>query len=198
MARRGWLAIEKRRPTSLDPNPRVLSPLRSQPCGTGVETKIRGLLKRLRNRLGRRDLRDRVQRALTLRPRGAVRMDRLELGTMRTTMRVDWIARDTHPWDRGLDAQIIEQRLAQQCLEDVDAAIRRLFREITEVDAFEVRVFREWGSSPLLEGLVERSEVATVRHSSPAMRLKSLGIKFQLSEWRLEPLLCDGEGIGAT
>jgi len=103
-------------------------------------------------------------------------------------MRVEWTAREIHPWDRGLDRQLREQLFAQQCLRDVDAAVNRIFDEVPEIDALEVHVLHD--GSPLLEGLVRKTDLASLRHGSPRMNLKSLGIRFQMSNGRLEPLSC--------
>ena len=121
--------------------------------------------------------------------RGAVRgLDALELRDLHATMRVEWIARELHPWERARDPRVAGQLFAQQCLRDVDAAIARLFDQLPEVDALEIRVLREVGGLVLFEGLVERHEPALVQHLSPRMKLKSIGVRFHMSDGRLEPL----------
>jgi hypothetical protein len=84
-------------------------------------------------------------------------------------------------------------------LEDVDAAITRLFEQLPEADTLEVRVLREGDNQLLFHGRVERAEIAMASHSSPFMKLKSLGIKFRISNWQLEPLLAfEDDGVGAN
>jgi hypothetical protein len=157
------------------------------------------LLQKLYHRSRTNSLRKRVSRALALHRRGEVRADGLELRNMQTTMRVEWIARDVHPWDRQIGRRLKERLFARQCIEDVDAAITRLFEQLPEVDVLEVRVFRDGGGLLLFHGRVERTEAATASHSSSLMKLKSLGIKFQVSNWRLEPLLAfKDDEVGAN
>jgi hypothetical protein len=118
---------------------------------------------------------------------------------MQTTMRVEWVAREIHPWDGHIASRLRERLFARQSLEDVDAAITRLFDQLPEADALEVRVLREGDNQLLFHGRVERAEVAMASHSSPLMKLKSLGIRFQFSNWQLEPLLAfKDDGVGAN
>jgi hypothetical protein len=118
---------------------------------------------------------------------------------MQTTMRVEWVAREIHPWDRHIANRLRERLFARQSLEDVDAAITRLFEQLPEADTLEVRVLREGDNQLLFHGRVERAEVAVASHSSSLMKLKSLGIKFRISNWQLEPLLAfEDDGVGAN
>jgi hypothetical protein len=156
-------------------------------------------LQKLHRRLKPKSLRKRVNRALALHRRGEVRADGLELRNMKTTIRVEWVAREIHPWDRQIASRLKERLFARQSLEDVDAAITRLFEQLPEADAFEVRVLREGDNRLLFHGRVERADVAVASHSSPLMKLNSLGIKFQVSNWQLEPLLAfKDDGVGAN
>jgi hypothetical protein len=64
-----------------------------------------------------------VVHALALTPRGAVPKDVLAIKSLVVGLRVEWFARDVHPWDRDLPERRKAELFAQQCLEDVDAAI---------------------------------------------------------------------------
>jgi hypothetical protein len=163
------------------------------------DTMILRLLQKLHYRSKVTSLRRRVDRALALHRRGEVRTDGLELRNMQTTMRVEWVAREIHPWDRHIASRLRERLFTRQSLEDVDAAITRLFDQLPEADALEVRVLRDGDNQLLFHGRVERAEVAMASHSSPLMKLKSLGIKFRISNWQLEPLLAlEDDGVGAN
>ncbi len=130
----------------------------------------------------------RVQGALALRPRAAMRSDRLELTAIKTTMRLEWVARDIHPWDRWTQQPQAERLFARQCLADAEAAIMRLFDQMPEVDEIDLSVLRRPTEPPLLTGIVNRRDLELSRRGSPAMKLKTLGLKFRMYDSRLEPL----------
>jgi len=130
----------------------------------------------------------RVRKALALNRRREARADGLELKRLQTTLLVEWIARAVHPWDRHRAAMSVQKLYTTQCLEDAQAAIRRLFDEIPDVDAIEVRVFSLASQPPVLAGVVHRTDLRRAIHNSPGMNLKSLGVRFMLSDWRLDPL----------
>jgi hypothetical protein len=133
-------------------------------------------------------LKSRVLRALALHRRGEVRPDGLELKAMSTTMRIEWFAREIHPWERGSDPVGRDRLFAEQCLRDVEAAISRLFQEIPELDALEVRVFHHGSAYPLMAGIVNKGDLMPPGPGSPGMKLKTLGVTFKMSNWQLEPL----------
>ena len=81
-----------------------------------------------------------VVRALALRPRGGIANDVLALRKLSIGLHLEWLARDIHPWDRDLPEGSRAELFVQQCLEDVDAAIPRLFHRLPEVDVIEVDV----------------------------------------------------------
>jgi hypothetical protein len=142
------------------------------------------------------DVPTRVRHALALHRRGEARTDGLELRGIRTTMHLEWRARDVHPWDRNINRARREQLFTQQCLEDTADAIVRLFSEIPELGSLEIRVFRELADAPLLTGVIIRSKLEFPRRAAPAMWLKTHGVKFHMSGWRLEPLAAaDHEGV---
>lgn len=129
-----------------------------------------------------------VERALALHRRGEARSDGLQLTLAKTTLRVEWLARDVHPWDRGLPAVQSERLFAEQCLADTDAAISRLFAEIPVLDAIEVRVRRQPSQPPLLAGIVHRKDLREPSPRSTSMRLRSLGLMFRMVDLQLEQI----------
>lgn len=134
-------------------------------------------------------LKGRVLCALALHRRGEVRADGLELKAMSTNIRIEWIARDIHPWDRGWDRACRERLFADQCLRDADAVIHRLFEKIPELDTLELRVFYRGLANPLLAGMVKKSDlIPKEERGALGMKLKTLGVTFKMSNWQLEPL----------
>jgi hypothetical protein len=134
----------------------------------------------------------RVQRAIALHRRGEARTDGLRLIALSTTMRVEWVARDIHPRDRKFRRERAQRLFSQQCLDDTDAAIGRLFEEMPDLDILEIRVLREACGPPLLAGVINRDQVKPVTNLAPGMKLKTLGIRFQIVNWQLEPLSARG------
>src|SRR5580700_11852234 len=116
-------------------------------------------------------LKSRVLRALALHRRGEVRPDGLELKAMSTTMRIEWFARDIHPWEPVVDPARRERLFAEQCLRDVDATITRLFQEIPELDALEVRVFHHDSAFPLMAGIVNKGDLIPPGRGALGMKL---------------------------
>src|SRR5260370_12221934 len=68
-----------------------------------------------------------VERALSLNQRGEVRADGLQLTATKLTLRIDWLAREIHPWDRALPAAQAQRLPTQQCLDHSHPAITTLF-----------------------------------------------------------------------
>jgi hypothetical protein len=130
----------------------------------------------------------RVRKALALNRRHEARSDGLELKHLETTLVVEWIAREVHPWERFGTAMSMQKLYTTQCLQDTQAAIARLFAAIPEAEAIEVRVFSAASQPPILAGTVHRKDLKRAVYKSLGMNLKSLGISFRLSDWRLEPL----------
>jgi hypothetical protein len=134
------------------------------------------------------NIRRRVAHALALKPRGAVRDDVLAIKHLAVGLRVEWFARDTHPWDRDLPERRQAELFAQQCLEDVDAAIPRLFKGLPEIEVLEISVLERNSQSRIITGVVHRSDFAGCLDSSLGMRLKTIGLNYQCSGLRLEPI----------
>ena len=128
-----------------------------------------------------------IERALALHRRGEARADGLRLTSAKTTLHIEWLARDVHPWDRGLPLDQTERLFSQQCLADANAAISRLFAEVPVLDAIEVLVRRDPSQAPLMAGVVKRSDLYRSAGASIAMRLRSLGLKFRMHNMQLEP-----------
>ena len=128
-----------------------------------------------------------VERALALNQRGEVRSDGLQMTSAKTTLRIDWLARAIHPWDRDLPPERAERLFSQQCLDDANAAISRLFAEIPVLDSIEVRVRRDISRPPILVGTVYRRDSLTTNdYASTGMRLRAIGLSFRMSNLCLE------------
>ena len=127
-----------------------------------------------------------VERALSLNQRGEVRSDGLQLTSAKLTLRIDWLAREIHPWDRNLPAQQAERLLTQQCLDDADAAITRLFAEIPVLDTIELCVRRDISRPPILRGTIHRDSLRGNHYASTGMRLRAIGLSFRLNNLCLE------------
>ncbi|MGO9058702.1 MAG: hypothetical protein ACLQU2_15130 [Candidatus Binataceae bacterium] len=127
-----------------------------------------------------------LDRAMALRRRGGIRADGLRVTAARTTLHIEWVAREIHPWDRDLTEDDAERRFTQQCLDDTDAAISRIFNEIPVLDTIEVCVRRGITGPPLLTGTVQRDSLRTSDHVSTGMRLRELGVRFRMNNLRLE------------
>ena len=82
-----------------------------------------------------------VTRALALPPRGGVSRDVLQLQNASTHMQLAWSARPVHPWDRHLPMDDREEAFADQCLQDVDMAIARLFAAFDMLASLDIAVF---------------------------------------------------------
>src|SRR5262249_12666070 len=122
-----------------------------------------------------------VERALALHKRGAARSDGLRLTSARTVLSIEWLARSIHPWDRDLPALQAERVFTQQCLDDTSAALTRLFEEIPMLDAIEVHVGRVPSHPPILFGTVRRDCLKNNDCGSIAMKLRTLGLSFQMT-----------------
>jgi hypothetical protein len=130
----------------------------------------------------------RVEQALALRPRGAVYNDVLAVQRLAVLLRVEWFARDVHPWDYDLPERRRSELFAQQCLEDVDAAIPRLFDQLPEIDTLEIRVLERESKAQIITGIVHRRDLIAPVSSSLGMRLKTIGVHYQRPNLILEPI----------
>jgi hypothetical protein len=145
-------------------------------------------LKKFANYLAQQRLRRKVLGALEVNRRAGVRNDGLSLKRMRNRLEVEWQAREIHPWDQGLPPERAAQRFVQQCLEDVDAAISRLFATLPDTDEIVLRVLDPASGDPIVAGTVARADAAGARAGSIGMKLKSLGLVYRLANWQFESL----------
>jgi hypothetical protein len=136
-----------------------------------------------------------VRKVLALKRHRQGRSDGLRLKRLKTisqaektTLHVEWIARAIHPWDRNRPPQSLQKLYTQQSLEDAQTAIHNLFDEIADVEAIAVRVFSSASEPPVMAGIVRREDLRRSIYDSPGMNLKTLGVSFNLNDWRLEPL----------
>jgi hypothetical protein len=130
----------------------------------------------------------RTRHALALKPRGGIRNDVLVINRLAMSVHVEWFARDVHPWDSDLPERRKAELFAQQCLEDVDAAIPRLFEQLPEIDVLEIEVLERASKNKIIGGVVHRSDLGAQVGSSLGMRLKTIGINYRCEDLRLEPI----------
>ncbi|MGD0118728.1 MAG: hypothetical protein ABSD30_11730 [Candidatus Binatus sp.] len=150
---------------------------------------ITRFLRKQKARLRARWLRGSIDKALRL-SRYEVRGDRLMLEGRSFRLAVTWRARHIHPWDYDLPPDTKELKLVDQTFADTFAALDRLFTALPEVDVIDIRVMEPDSRShgTLLKGIVSREDFKTYQMPSPTMRLRLLGINYNLVNSRLEPI----------
>jgi hypothetical protein len=131
-----------------------------------------------------------VRRALALRPRGAIPHDVLILSSLILAgrcLKLEWRARDIHPWDCDLPLTEQAELFSEQALQDTDAALIRLFQGLAEIEQIEFQVLKPDGfGDVILAGVVDRERVlAPELQLSLRMRLLNLGITYQTVDNRL-------------
>jgi hypothetical protein len=126
--------------------------------------------------------------ALALHRHGEARPDGLSLIDYSMKLTVRWRARDIHPWDRDLPDEQIALRLVDQNLHDAEDAVERIFRAFPEANALELNVFESDPESNrvIMSGLVMRSDLKRCTAASIGMRLRMLGISYQLVNHHFE------------
>ena len=145
-------------------------------------------VKRFLNYLTQQRLRRKVIGALEVNRRAGVRNDGLSLKRMSNRLEVEWQARGIHPWDLGLPPEREAQKFVEQCLEDVDAALSRLFETLPDTDEIELRVLDPTSAKPIVAGTVTRAQAVTASAGSVGMKLNSLGLVYRLANWQFESL----------
>jgi hypothetical protein len=105
---------------------------------------------------------------------------------IRSARVIEWHARGVHPWDRDLPAGQAAERFAQQCFEDVDAAIGRLFSALPQVDEIGLKVIHTATGEPIMQGTVTRQDAGHTKAASVRMKLTFIGISYRLSGSHLE------------
>ena len=91
-------------------------------------------------------------------------------------------------WDQGLPPERAAQKFVEQCLEDVDAAISRLFATLPDTDEIVLRVLDPTSGDPIVAGTVTRAEAVAAAAGSVGMKLKSMGLVYRLVNWQFESL----------
>ena len=159
-----------------------------------AESQVRALqltarfLQRVRHSRGR--LSRPVTKALALTPRGFIPNDVPSLRELSGQLRVVWHARRIAPWDLHLPSARQAVLFSDLTMRDTDAAIRRLFEELPEIHSLEVQVLEPVPAHrPLIAGTVLRDEaLAVISLTSPGMRLKMMGVRYDLTDGQLNPL----------
>jgi len=130
-----------------------------------------------------------VARALRLRSRGGVHKDTaLRIQTLSARLQIVCCARKLHPWDEDLPEEKRNELFAQQCLEDVDQGVTRLFQQLPAVDEVDLTVVTPDGTAKIITGVVHREDFLHANQSSAGMRLMSKGLRYRFRGYRLEPL----------
>jgi hypothetical protein len=151
---------------------------------------ITRFLRKRKARLWARWLRDSIDKALALN-RYDVRRDRLSLMATSFRLTIAWRARHVHPWDRDLKEDKRATRLVDQTFADTIAALEELFITLPEVDVIDLKVLEadEKSDGILMSGSVSRNEFETWHPSSIPMRLRLLGVSYNLVDKHFEPLV---------
>jgi hypothetical protein len=128
-----------------------------------------------------------VRRALALRPRGAIPNDVLILNSLILSshcLKLEWRARDIHPWDRDLPPAQQAELFSKQALQDTDEALIRLFQGLCEIEQIEFQVVKPNGfGDVILAGLVDRERALDPEQPlSLRMRLSLLGVSYQMAD----------------
>jgi hypothetical protein len=129
-----------------------------------------------------------IEAALALNRRGEVRRDGLRLRSAINSLAIEWVARDIHPWDRGLSPAAKATLFVEQCLSDTEAAVYRLFDRLPSIDLIEVRVLDPSCEYTIIGGSVLRTGLNKSKVVSPAMRIKLLGLNYRLLGCHFEAL----------
>jgi hypothetical protein len=145
-------------------------------------------IRQFRSAFHGRRFRRRVVTALAVNRRGEARPDGLSLNYCHGRLELEWRARQVHPWDRELPLARTARLFVEQCLEDTEVALRRLFAVLPEIDLIDFKVTHPLSGALILSGSVTRQEAYTVRAHSSGMRLKQLGVIYRLQGWQFEPL----------
>ena len=78
------------------------------------------------------------------------------------------------------------QLFARQCLEDVEAAITRLFERIPEMYVLELVVRDPRSNAVIMSGVVHRDDLLGASHLALEMKLRTVGLKYRLFDRRFE------------
>jgi hypothetical protein len=103
----------------------------------------------------------------------------------------DWLARTADQWDADLPRQVSDENVSMQALQDAIALRELLFAEFPEVQAANLRAFRQAAGGRrelIITGAVNRDEKIPRQIASPAMRAKLLGFQFWFADGSLAAL----------
>jgi len=136
-----------------------------------------------------RRLRRSIEQALALN-RKQVRPDGLCIANASFRLAITWRAREIHPWDCDLPYHQRLRRLVNQTFSDTESALERLFGALPEVDTIDLKVLEADAArnGTLMIGSVSRSEFERFHPSSTAMRLRLVGVDYNLVDSCFEPL----------
>lgn len=150
---------------------------------------ITRFLRKRKARLWARWVRDSIDQALAL-SRYDVRRDRLSLIGKSFRLAIAWRARHVHPWDRDLQEDKRAIRMVDQTFADTIAALEELFITLPDVDVIDLKVLEpDEKNGILMIGSVARNEFETWHPSSIPMRLRLLGVRYNLVDKHFEPLV---------
>ena len=138
-----------------------------------IAVTLHNLIAKLLNEDG---LAVRVRHAIESRRHGEAKGGGLKLAALSTVLRVEWMAREIHPWEQNSWQDQKDRLFTEQCLEDTLAVIERLFKEMPDLSALEIGVRRGASEAPLLAGVVRREQLEQAGNRAPGMKLKMLGI----------------------
>ncbi|HEX4002030.1 MAG TPA: hypothetical protein VHX36_05240 [Candidatus Acidoferrales bacterium] len=109
----------------------------------------------------------------------------LRLQVWRETAECDWMARSWDEWDAALPRGERDRLASFQALQDAIAIREMLFGVLPDVQAAELRAFRQSAREPpelIIFGNVSREAVPVEKITSPIMRAKLYGLRFFLDE----------------
>lgn len=118
-----------------------------------------------------------IKRALALQSRGAIRNDGLTQIHSAHQLLIEWRARKVHPWDADCASEEAESLFKEQSIVDLDAAISRLFAELSWIDEIRFRVFPPDSEELLIEGTVERPSLNEVKRDVCARKRLWRGVR---------------------
>jgi hypothetical protein len=130
-----------------------------------------------------------IQRALAVNL-NQVRRDGLCVDGISLRLVISWRARSVHPWDSDLPPERKAPRLVEQTFTDTELALERLFAGLPEVAVIDLTVFETDSRKRAvwMRGSILRREFQTWRPSSAAMRLRLVGMKYNLVGSHFEPI----------
>jgi hypothetical protein len=106
----------------------------------------------------------------------------------------DWMTRPPDVWDSKLPASALNESTSQQALADAMALRHLLLGELRHIRSAALRAFRpSERETPemIIAGTILRDEPYLLRITSPVMRAKLCGFRFELENGCLKPLRPD-------